>query len=125
MADQLESDKVLKTLYQVLPEDCNTLNSPHVALAALVHALHVQLQFRLTPSHAVSEALEDEEDKRLAANRLPDGWGQPGRDLSLAYRHASSAMSFETGVSKVEGRVIVNAVAVEVSSSNHHIETCN
>lgn len=112
MDGELEPVKVLSTLSKVLPDDLKTLNSPHVALAGLVHALHVNLGFRLTPSHDVDEGTEEE--RRLAGNKLPDGWGQQGRDLSLAYRHASSAMSFESGVSKIGGRVIVNALAVEV-----------
>jgi len=117
MDSQLEPPKVLVTLAKTLPQDCTSLASPHIALAALVHAIYVNLEFRLTPEHAVSSEVTIEQERRIEASRLPDGWGLPGRDLSLAYKHGSSAMSFETGVSKVGGRAIVNAVAVEDSKT--------
>lgn len=115
MQANLEPSKVLSILSKTLPDDCESFGSPHVALAALIHALHISLHFRLHPSHAVPDNVTDDEEKRLAASRLPNNWSGPGRDLSLAYKHASSAMTWETCVSKVGNRAIVNAVAVEVS----------
>lgn len=112
----LDPPKVLTTVTKLLPHDLQSLSNPGAALAAIAHAIYIQLGFRLHPAHAVSDSLTNEEEKKMAASVLPDGWGQAGRDLSLAYKHNQSAMTYEVGTSKIGGRLIVNALAVEVVS---------
>ena len=123
--DVLSASKVLALAQRLAPAELENLSSPPVALALLVHALHTALSFRLVPAHAspgpalASDATEAQREQAAAdANRLPAAFGQPGRDLSFNYRHSQSAMEFDIGVSKVGGRCIVNAIAVEVCRVN-------
>jgi proteasome inhibitor subunit 1 (PI31) len=108
--DPFSPSKLLELLPKLLPLSLEQLSTPIVTLAALVHAIHVNLGFRLDPPHSQAEGVDDVQER----NRLPDEWGQAGRDLSFHYKHEQSAMTFEVSITKLGSRAIVNAIAVEV-----------
>lgn len=96
MSDLFSPDKLRDKLVSLLPDDAKLPNAI-AALAALVHALHSSLDFRLTST------LPAFDDARKT-------------DYSFTYRHPQSAMEFEVKVGKLGGRAVVNAIAVEVSA---------
>jgi hypothetical protein len=102
--DLLDSQRVLDFAPQLLPASANQVPAPTAALALLVHALHVRLGFRLDPPRD--------------GNVLPDDWlASKGDYIALRYRHEQSSMVFELNITRVGGRAVVNAIAVEVSLS--------
>lgn len=94
-SDVLSSDSICQKLPASLGDGVK-LHNAAAALAAVVHAMHTALDFRLTSPLPSFEA------------------GQT--DFSFAYRHPQSAMEFEVKVAKLGGRAVINAIAVEVSS---------
>jgi hypothetical protein len=144
MSNPLDIASLLGSLPTLLPRSTSSpLPHPTDAVAALVHAIHTSLGFRLVgqpsgpasaqaaqPSQAIPEpeaeaddgasetatAVDQEEDaERAPAGRLPEGWNARGEDsYAFEYRHEQSAMTFRVRVGRMGGRVQVDAMA-EVS----------
>lgn len=142
MSDPLRSTDLLARLPGLLPASTSSpLVHPADAIAALVHAIHTALQFRLVTAggqadprpatqasssgpndvddadDAASETAtavdpQEEDDQTAGENRLPDGWNSRGEDsYSFEYRHEQSAMVFRVRVGRMGGRVQIDAMA--------------
>lgn len=138
MTDPLEAKAVLLTIPGLLPRSTSSpLPRPTDVIAALVHAIHTALDFRLVnqqptqsqqevspPDHkdiddGASEtetAVENDDESPTGDNMLNEGWNGRGEDTYIfEYRHAQSSLSFRVRVGKMGGRVQVDATA-EASS---------
>lgn len=140
MPNPLELNSVLTLLSTLLPRSTTSpLPQPTDVIAALVHAIHTALDFRLvnqrqppstlpTTSNANSEddaiddgasetetAVDNEEDTSQAEGSLGSEWNGRGEDsYSFEYRHAQSSLTFRVRVGRMGGRVQIDATA-EVS----------
>lgn len=137
MSNPLETPALLRLLLHLLPVSTSSpLPQPTDAIAALVHAIHTALQFRLIPGStpstagqgvaaagnrgendddAASEtatAVEQGEDAEAPEGRLPEGWNSRGEDsYAFEYRHEQSSMTFRIRVGRMGGRVQIDAMA--------------
>ena len=139
MTNPLAPDIILGLLPTLLPRSTSSpLPHPTDAIAALAHAIHTALDFRLVPSpqgqgiteqnlaaHAAastdiddgaSEATaveaDGEADAQPVEGQLPQGWNSRGEDSYVfQYRHAQSSMTFRVRVGRMGGRVQLDAMA--------------
>lgn len=144
MSDPLNAASLLGLLPTLLPQGTTSpLPLSTDAIAALVHAIHTALQFRLVSpapqpvddnskleqprsggdnDDAMSEvtAVEQEDNSQPPIGRLAEGWNSRGEDsYSFQYRHDQSAMNFRVRVGKMGNRVQIDAMAeVSVSALN-------
>ena len=146
MSNPLDPTALLALLPTLLPRSTSSpLPHPTDAVAALVHSIHISLDFRVTTAPTISQprftsdqhidtaasaqtdvddgasdtatAVDQEEDAASVAGQLPPGWNGRGEDsYSFEYRHAQSSMVFRVRVGRMGGRVQVDAMA-EVSQA--------
>lgn len=111
-SDPLSPAALVDLAKQLSPSPDTQLVSPTVALALLIHAIHSALSFRL-----VSPAPAPPSDgEQSLPNALPDTWPpHPGGQLKFDYKHEQSTMNFQVTVVELGARILVAAVAVEVS----------
>lgn len=62
-------------------------------------------------------AIDDSSPTRSVENNvLPDGWNAHGPgNYTLRYRHEQSSLEYLVKVSKLGGRTLINAIAIEAS----------
>ncbi|KAI5826828.1 hypothetical protein K523DRAFT_310617 [Schizophyllum commune Tattone D] len=105
--DILVASALLVSISALLPEG-KRLENPQDALSALVHAAFTTLSFRLIGVDDTSSISTYE------GNVLPKEWNRNGPGhYTLCYKHEQSSMEFVIKVSKLGGRTVINAIAVE------------
>jgi proteasome inhibitor subunit 1 (PI31) len=108
----LDPSAIVSLLSTLLPPSAKGLASPHDAIAALFHAAMSALAFRLIAVDDSSPVVSS------PVNVLPVEWNTNGPGhYTFKYRHEQSSLEFVMKVSKLGGRVLVNAIAVEVRTS--------
>ncbi|KAF8076258.1 PI31 proteasome regulator N-terminal-domain-containing protein [Lyophyllum atratum] len=108
MTNILDPSALLSLLPTLLPPTSKVLASPQDAIAALLHTIFTAVAFRLV---AVDETSVP---NLTSANILPEGWNKDGPGhYTFKYRHDQSSLEFVINVSKLGGRTLVNAIAVE------------
>lgn len=139
--DALDPAALLAAIPSLLPSSRGSSPLPHPtdAVAAIVHAIHVALGFRLeggsasdrpaeeaeasaerdiddTASETTTAVDPDEQDGGSVGQQvLNQEWNSRGEDAyAFAYRHEQSAMVFRVRVGRMGGRVQVDGMA-EVS----------
>lgn len=140
MPDPLNINALLIFLPTLLPPSTSSpLPNPTDAIAALVHTIHTNLDFRLIPSNATplttdavspppaevdiddgasetATAVNTEDDAAPVEGQLLAGWNARGEDSYVfEYRHGQSSMTFRVRVGRMGGRVQIDAMA-EVGS---------
>ncbi|TRM67935.1 PI31 proteasome regulator N-terminal-domain-containing protein [Schizophyllum amplum] len=109
--DILVASALLVSVSALLPEP-KRLECPQDAIAALIHAAFTTLSFRLVGVDDTSSTTTYE------GNVLPEGWNRNGPGhYTLRYRHEQSSMQFVIKVSKLGGRTVINAIAVETDKT--------
>jgi hypothetical protein len=150
MSDPLDTNRILDLLPTLLPRSTSS-PLPHTtaSLAALVHAIHTALSFRLVrpadqqgdqgeedapdsrhehdfddgASETTTAVDQDEAGGDDVEARLWNGWNHRAEDsYSFTYKHEQSSMTFRLRVGRMGGRVQIDGMA-EVSLS-HHVLTC-
>lgn len=111
MTDILDPAALVSLLPTLLPISSKTLVSPHDAIASLLHTIFSAVAFRL---------IGIDESSSLAVienNILPEGWNKNGPGYyTFRYRHDQSSLEFVLKVSKLGGRTLINAIAIEVGN---------
>lgn len=103
----LDPSAILSLLPSILPSDSKKLASPEDGIAALLHTAMSALAFRLV-------AVDDTAPARSLAV-LPQEWNKNGPGhYTFRYKHDQSSLEFVLKVSKLGGRSLINAIAVEV-----------
>ncbi|KAF5387721.1 hypothetical protein D9615_000272 [Tricholomella constricta] len=106
--DILDPSALVSLLPTLLPPASRALASPHDAISALLHTILSAVAFRLV---AVDETSPP---NSTLSNVLPEGWNKDGPGhYTFRYRHDQSSLEFILKVSKLGGRTLVNAIAVE------------
>jgi proteasome inhibitor subunit 1 (PI31) len=104
----LDPSAILSLLPGLLPSD-KKLGSPQDGIMALLHAAMSALAFRLIGADD-SASVNSFQD-----NVLPDEWNKDGPGhYVLRYRHDQSSLDFVVKLTKLGGRSLINAIAVEV-----------
>lgn len=135
MSNPLDPTSLLHLLQQLLPVTTSSpLPQATDAIAALVHAIHTALYFRLIPGSTPSTApaqpgsrsgVDDDaasetttaveqgdNDAQVPEGRLPEGWNSRGEDsYAFEYRHEQSSMTFRIRIGRMGGRVQIDAMA--------------
>lgn len=107
--DILDPSALISLLPTLLHPSSKSLASPQDAIAALLHTVLTAVAFRLVAVDETSAA-----DSTLA-NVLPPSWNKDGPGhYTFRYRHDQSSLEFILKVSKLGGRTLINAIAVEV-----------
>ncbi|KAF8211269.1 PI31 proteasome regulator N-terminal-domain-containing protein [Mycena galopus ATCC 62051] len=107
MSDALDPAALISLLPTLLPESKKTLSSSQDGIAALVHAALTALAFRLVGVDESSAAAP-------SLTVLPDGWNSNGPShYTFRYKHDQSSLEFIVKVSKLGGRTLINALALE------------
>ncbi|KZT43027.1 hypothetical protein SISSUDRAFT_1040918 [Sistotremastrum suecicum HHB10207 ss-3] len=107
MADQLDAYVLLEKLPKLLPSG-QGLKSPQDALVALQHTIFTVLGFRLVSVDETSSP------KEFPENVLSDNWSLHGPgSYTLRYKHDQSSLEFLLKISKLGGRTLFNAIAIE------------
>lgn len=88
------------------------LTAPIQAAAALVHAIHTSLGFRLVDPPPAATPEGDAAASNELKNRLPLGWS--ATSTKFKYRHEQSSLEFVINLVELGGRGMIAAVAVEV-----------
>jgi len=105
----LDPFSIVSLLPSLLPTESKSLSSPQDGIAALLHSSLSALSFRLI---AVNSSPQQ-------ANILPVNWNKDGpQHYSFKYRHEQSSMEFVINISKLGKRTVINAIALEVSTSS-------
>jgi proteasome inhibitor subunit 1 (PI31) len=106
----LDPAALISLLPTLLPPSSN-LSTPHDALVALIHAAFSALAFRLT-------AVDESSSSSIYQNNvLPVEWNKSSpAHHSLKYKHEQSSLEFVVNISKLGGRTLINAIALEASS---------
>ncbi|KAG5637458.1 hypothetical protein H0H81_004475 [Sphagnurus paluster] len=106
--DILDPSALISLLPTLLPSQTKTLVSPQDAVVALIHSIFSTVGFRLI-------AIDETSPANLSlANVLPDGWNKHGSgNYTLRYRHEQSSLEFVLKISKLGGRTLINAIALE------------
>jgi proteasome inhibitor subunit 1 (PI31) len=108
-SNALDPSALLSLLSSLLPPNSKSLISPQDAIAALLHSSMSTLAFRLIGLEESSPVLSSSD------NVLPEGWNKNGPGYySFRYKHDQSSLEFVLSVSKLGGRTLINAIAVEV-----------
>ena len=134
MSDPLEPQRILNRLQTLLPRSTSSpLPHPTDAIAALVHAIHTSLLFRVVAPALVlsdeglqqhnnsmddgasetSTAVEPEgQETGDVENRLWTGWNHRAEDsYGFEYKHPQSSLTFRVRVGRMGGRVQIDATA--------------
>lgn len=136
MSDPLDTKRILELLPTLLPRSTSSpLPHPTDAIAALVHAIHTALLFRVTiPTNTQSEDQTPQRDVDIddgasetstaveqegaeagdgdVENRLWTGWNHRAEDsYGFEYKHPQSSMTFRVRVGRMGGRVQIDATA--------------
>lgn len=107
--DILDPSALISLLPTLLPPASKSLVSPQDAITALLHSIFTAVAFRLIAVDESSHA------NTALGNVLPNEWNKDGpTHYTLRYRHDQSSLEFILKVSKLGGRTLVNAIAVEV-----------
>lgn len=118
MSDPLAPSALLSTLLSLLPAQVTALDNATASIALLAHAIHTSLGFRLVkPASAFSDPESSSSSDPQVRNKLTKDWvdRQSGEEsFALSYRHEQSSLLFEVRIGRLGGRIVVNAVAVEV-----------
>ena len=106
----LDPSALLFQIPSLLPSSFKSLSSPQDAIAAILHSIMFTLGFRLI-------AIDESSTQSLPSTSvLPAEWNKNGPGhYSFKYRHDQSSLEFVLNVSKLGGRTLLNAIAVEVS----------
>ncbi|KAH9943323.1 PI31 proteasome regulator N-terminal-domain-containing protein [Epithele typhae] len=108
VASILDASALIHALPNVLPSAKKSLQSPHDAIAALVHTVFTILAFRLVGID------ESGLVHTFEGNVLPDEWNQHGPgNYTFRYRHEQSSLEFLVKVAKLGSRTLVNSIAIE------------
>ncbi|KAF7301380.1 hypothetical protein MIND_00703200 [Mycena indigotica] len=106
MSDILDPAALIAHLPLLVPSE-TTLSSPQDGLAALLHTAMNALAFRLI-------AVDDETTSTSALTVLPETWNKSGPGhYMFKYKHDQSSLVFVLTVSKLGGRTVINAIALE------------
>ena len=109
-ANLLDASALIHSLPSLLPLGRKRLESPHDAIAALVHTVFTTLGFRLVGVE------ESGPIGTFEGNVLPDAWNQHGPgNYTLRYKHEQSSLEFVVKVGKLGSRTLINSIALEVS----------
>lgn len=88
-------------------------------IALLVHSIHTALGFRQTrPAPPTLDEDGNTSQDPLQRNKVSKEWFENNskeESFSFEYRHEQSSLVFQVRISRLGGRTVVNAVAVEVS----------
>lgn len=104
----LDPAALTSLLPTLLPQPARVLKTPHDALACLIHTLMSALAFRLT-------AIDESSSSTFENNTLPVEWNKSGPShYTFKYKHEQSSLEFVIKVSKLGGRTLMNAIALEV-----------
>ncbi|KAJ7904379.1 PI31 proteasome regulator N-terminal-domain-containing protein [Mycena olivaceomarginata] len=107
MSDALDPAGLIPLLSNQLPASKKTLSSSQDGIAALLHAAMTALAFRLV-------AIDDSSPAASSLSVLPDEWNNNGPShYTFRYRHDQSSLEFVLKVSKLGGRTLINAIALE------------
>ncbi|KAJ7742472.1 PI31 proteasome regulator N-terminal-domain-containing protein [Mycena maculata] len=107
MADILDPASLLQLLPTLLPKAKKTLPSSQDGIAALLHTAMTALAFRLI-------AVDESSPGTSSLTILPDEWNKDGPShYTFRYRHDQSSLEFVVKVSKLGGRTLINAIALE------------
>ncbi|KAJ7638691.1 PI31 proteasome regulator N-terminal-domain-containing protein [Roridomyces roridus] len=107
MANILDPAALTALLPTLLPASKKTLSSSQDGIAALVHTALTALAFRLI-------AIDESSQSSLSSNTLPEGWNKDGPShYTFKYKHDQSSLEFLFKVSKLGGRTLINAIALE------------
>lgn len=105
-----------------------TLSNSTSLIALLVHSIHTSLGFRQTrpqPPTIDNEGTTSQDP--LTRNRITTDWFENNskeESFSFEYRHEQSSLVFQVRIGRLGGRIVINAVAVEVSDEtalNEHV----
>ncbi|KAJ7179869.1 PI31 proteasome regulator N-terminal-domain-containing protein [Mycena crocata] len=103
----LDPAALIALLPTLLPSSKQTLSSSQDGIAALLHAAMTALAFRLI-------AVDESSLGTSPLTVLPDEWNKDGPShYTFRYRHDQSSLEFVLKVSKLGGRTLVNAIALE------------
>ncbi|KAJ7068150.1 PI31 proteasome regulator N-terminal-domain-containing protein [Mycena amicta] len=104
--DVFDPAALIATLPGLVPAD-TTLSSPQDGIAALLHTAMNALAFRLI-------AVDDASSSTSALTVLPDTWNKAGPShYMFKYKHDQSSLVFVLTISKLGGRTLINAIALE------------
>jgi len=107
MADALDPAAIISLLPTLLPASKKTLSSSQDGIAALLHAAMTALAFRLI-------SIDDSSPATSSLAILPEEWNKDGPShYTFRYRHDQSSLEFVVKVSKLGGRTLINAIALE------------
>ncbi|KAJ7129813.1 PI31 proteasome regulator N-terminal-domain-containing protein [Mycena epipterygia] len=107
MANVLDPAAIIALLPTLLPPSKKTLSSSQDGISALLHAAMTALAFRLI-------AIDDSSPGTTSLSVLPDEWNKNGPShYTFRYRHDQSSLEFVVKVSKLGGRTLINAIALE------------
>ncbi|KAJ6539222.1 PI31 proteasome regulator N-terminal-domain-containing protein [Mycena capillaripes] len=107
MANILDPAALISLLPTLLPASKKTLSSSQDGIAALLHAAMTCLAFRLI-------GIDDSSPAASSLTVLPDEWNKNGPShYTFRYRHDQSSLEFVVKVSKLGGRTLINAIALE------------
>lgn len=122
--DLLDPSALIETLPTLLPppsegdEDSSRLRHPYDALAAMLHTIMHRLDFRLVGLSEEARLPEQEDGEGQVRNRLPKAWNAKGPDgYTFRYKHDQSSLDFLLRPVRMAGRVLVHAIALQVSDS--------
>ena len=118
MAAPLAPDTLAALITQLLPANAVLSNSAS-AIAVLAHAIHSSLGFRLVKAAPppVTGPEETVSQQPSQQNKLASSWFErcaEDESFATSYRHEQSSLLFEVRIGRLGGRIVVNAVAVEV-----------
>lgn len=110
-SDLLDPSAILSLLPTLLPPSPKELKSPQDGLTALLHTAMSSLGFRLIAIDDTAPATSFPE------NILPNEWNKSGPgNYTMRYRHDQSSLEFVLKLTKLGGRTLINAIAIEVST---------
>ncbi|THH33578.1 hypothetical protein EUX98_g538 [Antrodiella citrinella] len=104
----LDPAAILSSLPKLLPAARKRLATPQDGLAAFFHAIMTVLAFRLVSLDESSPTAS------FSDNVLPEEWNSHGPgNYTFRYRHDQSSLEFLLKISKLGGRTLVYAIAIE------------
>lgn len=121
MSDPLSPSALLDVLLSLLPPEVSSLSNATAAIALLAHSIHTSLGFRLVKPAGINEPASSSTDPSTR-NKLAKDWvdrASGDETFALSYRHEQSSLLFEVRINRLGGRVVINAVAVEVCCAFH------
>jgi hypothetical protein len=142
----LDAETLLKSILRLLPRSTSSpLPHPTDAVAALIHAIHIALDFRVVGETTstgnqsarqedqdvddgasdTATAVDHEEEATSVQGQLAEGWNARGEDAyKFEYRHEQSSMVFRVRIGRMGGRIQIDATA-EVSCPLIGYWTCS